>query len=232
MQANEGKSLEIKTSTGIYERYAVKTHFVGIGENYCDLFERYVLPLYKEGDLVSSSEKVIALCQKRVVKREDIKISFLAKLLSRFADRKNHGGYGVGMPINMQYAINKCGALKVIYASVAAGFGKLLGKKGVFYEIVGREVSGLDGFYDGSWDEYRDLGVEIPSEPDKVCNEIKEKFGMSVMIVDANDLGQEMLGKSSDITLSDEQLLEIIADNPAGQGRECTPFIIVRKKAE
>lgn len=231
MQANEGKSLEIKTSTGTYERYAVKTHFVGIGENYCDLFEKYVLPLYREGDIVSSSEKVIALCQKRVVKRDEIKISVLAKLLSRFADRKNHGGYGVGMPINMQYAIDKCGAIKVIYASVAAGFGKLMGKKGVFYEIVGREVSGLDGFYDGSWDEYRDLGVEIPAEPDKVCNEIKEKFGMSVMIVDANDLGQEMLGKSSDITLTDEQLLEIIKDNPAGQGRECTPFIIVRKKA-
>lgn len=231
MQANEGKSLEIKTSTGTYERYAVKTHFVGIGENYCDLFEKYVLPLYREGDIVSSSEKVIALCQKRVVKRDEIKISVLAKLLSRFADRKNHGGYGVGMPINMQYAIDKCGAIKVIYASVAAGFGKLMGKKGVFYEIVGREVSGLDGFYDGSWDEYRDLGVEIPAEPDKVCNEIKEKFGMSVMIVDANDLGQEMLGKSSDITLTDEQLLEIIKDNPAGQGRECTPFIIVRKKS-
>lgn len=231
MQANEGKSLEIKTSTGTYERYAVKTHFVGIGENYCDLFEKYVLPLYREGDIVSSSEKVIALCQKRVVKRDEIKISVLAKLLSRFADRKNHGGYGVGMPINMQYAIDKCGAIKVIYASVAAGFGKLMGKKGVFYEIVGKEVSGLDGFYDGSWDEYRDLGVEIPAEPDKVCNEIKEKFGMSVMIVDANDLGQEMLGKSSDITLTDEQLLEIIKDNPAGQGRECTPFIIVRKKA-
>lgn len=230
MQANEGKSLEIKTSTGTYERYAVKTHFVQIGENYCDLFEKYVVPVYKEGDIVSSSEKVIALCQKRVVKREDIKIGALAKALSSFADKKNHGGYGVGMPINMQYAINKCGALKVIYASVMAGFGKLVGKKGVFYEIVGREVSGLDGFYDGSWDEYRDLGVEIPSEPDKVCNEIKEKFGISIMIVDANDLGQEMLGKSSDITLSDEQLLEIIKDNPAGQGRECTPFIIIRKK--
>ena len=197
MQANEGKSLEIKTSTGTYERYAVKTHFVQIGENYCDLFEKYVVPVYKEGDIVSSSEKVIALCQKRVVKREDIKIGVLAKALSSFADKKNHGGYGVGMPINMQYAINKCG---------------------------------LDGFYDGSWDEYRDLGVEIPSEPDKVCNEIKEKFGISIMIVDANDLGQEMLGKSSDITLSDEQLLEIIKDNPAGQGRECTPFIIIRKK--
>ena len=230
MQANEGKSLEIKTSTGTYERYAVKTHFVQIGENYCDLFEKYVVPVYKEGDIVSSSEKVIALCQKRVVKREDIKIGVLAKALSSFADKKNHGGYGVGMPINMQYAINKCGALKVIYASVMAGFGKLVGKKGVFYEIIGREVSGLDGFYDGSWDEYRDLGVEIPSEPDKVCNEIKEKFGISIMIVDANDLGQEMLGKSSDITLSDEQLLEIIKDNPAGQGRECTPFIIIRKK--
>ena len=61
--ANESKKVEIETSTGVYQRHAIQTHFVQIGENYIDLIERYVKPLYEEGDLLSISEKVIALCR-------------------------------------------------------------------------------------------------------------------------------------------------------------------------
>ena len=50
------------------------------------------------------------------------------------------------------------------------------------------------------------------------------------MIVDSNDLGQEILGKSDDITLNYNELKELIKDNPAGQGKEQTPIILIRKK--
>ena len=50
------------------------------------------------------------------------------------------------------------------------------------------------------------------------------------MIVDANDLGQEILGYSSDITLTQEELAGLIRDNPCGQGQETTPLILIRKK--
>ena len=50
------------------------------------------------------------------------------------------------------------------------------------------------------------------------------------MIVDANDLGQEVLGHSSDIELSNEELKGLIRDNPSGQGKELTPLILIRKK--
>ena len=80
------------------------------------------------------------------------------------------------------------------------------------------------------WSEYRDIGIENPENPSGVCDEIKEKLGMSCMIVDANDLGQEILGYSSDITLSEEELLGLIADNPCGQGQQTTPIILIRKK--
>lgn len=230
--ANEGKSVEVKVNGQTYLRHAIKTRFVKQGESYIDIFKEYVSPIYKEGDIVSSSEKIIALCQNRVVKREDIKIGFWAKSLSKFASQKNRGGYGVGMAINMQYAINTVGLLKVLWASIAGGVGKLFGKKGVFYKIVGQEVSGLDGFYDGAWDEYRDIGIKIPENPDKVCEEIKEKLGITCMIVDANDLGQEILGYSSDMKLSKEEMKELIKDNPAGQGKELTPIILIRRKSE
>ena len=130
----------------------------------------------------------------------------------------------------MQYAINTVGLLKVLWASIASAITKLFGKKGVFYKIVGQEVSGLDGFYDHVWKEYGDIGIQLPENPSGVCNEIKEKLGISCMIVDANDLGQEVLGCSSDITLTQEELKELIKDNPSGQGKELTPIILIREK--
>lgn len=51
-----------------------------------------------------------------------------------------------------------------------------------------------------------------------------------MMIVDSNDFGREILGKSDDITLSEEELKGLIKDNPAGQGKQQTPLILIRKK--
>ena len=228
--ANEGKKVEIEMGGEIYLRHAIKTEFVKQGENYLELFQKYVYPIYEKDDIIASSEKIIALCQNRVVRREDIKIGLWANFLSKFACQKNRGGYGVGMAINMQYAINKVGLCRVLIASVFSGVTKLFGIKGIFYKIVGQEVAGLDGFYDGAWDEYRDIGIEIPENPEAVCNEIKEKLGISCMIVDSNDFGQEILGKSKDIQLSEKALKALIRDNPAGQGKQQTPFVLIRKK--
>lgn len=227
--ANEGKDIEIELNGEIYLRHAIKTRFVKQGESYIDLFREYVTPIYKEGDIVSSSEKIIALCQNRIVKREEVKIGFWAKFLSKFAS-KTSAGIGVGETIKMQYAIDTVGLPKVLWASIASAITKLFGKRGVFYEIVGQEVSGLDGFYDHVWKEYGDIGIKMPENPSGVCNEIKEKLGISCMIVDANDLGQEVLGYSSDITLAEKELKELIRDNPAGQGKELTPIILIRRK--
>lgn len=143
--ANGSKNVEIETSTGVYLRHAIQTHFVEIGEDYIELVNRYVKPLYEEGDLLSISEKIIALCQKRVVYRKDMKISWLAKFLSRFAIQHNSAGIGVGEVCKMQFAIDECGAWKVLWAAICAGFGKLVGKHGIFYDMVGMEVTGLDG---------------------------------------------------------------------------------------
>ena len=229
--ANEGKSVEIEVNGKTYLRHAIKTRFVKQGESYIDVFKEYVSPIYQEGDIISSSEKIIALCQNRVIKREDIKIGFWAKLLSKFASHPCTG-VGVGETIKMQYAIDTVGLFKVIWASIASAVTKLFGKKGVFYEIVGQDVSGLDGFYDHVWKEYGDIGIQLPENPTAECNEIKEQLGISCMIVDANDLGQEVLGHSYDITLSNDELKRLIKDNPSGQGKELTPIILIRQKKE
>ncbi len=227
--ANKGKNVEITVNGTTYMRHAIKTHFVNQGEDYMEIFRKYVSPIYEEGDIVSSSEKIISLCQNRVVRREELKVGFWARLLSKFASHPD-SGVGVGETVKMQYAISKAGLPKVLAASVAGGVCKLFGKKGVFYEIVGNDVAGLDGFYDRVWEQYRDIGIENPENPSGVCDEIKENLGMSCMIVDANDLGQEVLGYSYDITLSEEELQGIISDNPCGQEQQTTPIVLIRKK--
>ena len=229
--ANEGKKVEITVNGTTYMRHAIKTHFVKQGESYIDIFKKYVSPIYEEGDIVSSSEKIIALCQGRVVRRDELKVGFWAKILSKFASHPGDAGIGVGEAIKMQYAIKKAGLLKVLWASFAGGVCKLFGKKGVFYEIVGQDVAGLDGFYGKVWEEYGDIGIENPENPSGVCDEVREKLGISLMIVDANDLGQEVLGYSSDINLSEEELHGLISDNPCGQGQQQTPIILIRKKS-
>lgn len=229
--SNNEKNIEINVGKDIYLRHAIKTRFINTKDNYIDVIKEYVSKVYEKGDIISISEKIISICQNKIINREDIKIGRWAKFLSKFACQKNKGGYGVGMPINMQYAINKVGLAKVIFASVVGGITKIFGIKGIFYKIVGREVSGLDGFYDGAWKEYKDIGIEIPENSQLVCNEIKNKLGFSNMIVDSNDFGQEILEKSDDIKIDNKTLKQIIRDNPAGQGQQRTPIILIRKKS-
>lgn len=230
-RANPGKKVEIEVNGKIYQRHAIQTRFITKEDHYIDVIREYVEAVYEEGDILSISEKIISICQNRIVKREEMKVGFWAKFLSKFASHPSTG-IGVGESIKMQYAINKVGLLKVLWASIASGITKLFGKKGVFYEIVGQEVSGLDGFYGHVWKEYEDIGIELPENPDGVCNEIEQKLGISCMIVDSNDLGQEILGKSDGIHMSKEELKGLIKDNPAGQGKERTPIILIREKKE
>ena len=229
--ANEGKSVTIQVNGKTYARHAIQTHFVQVGESYVDLVERYVKPLYQPGDLLYSSEKIIGLCQKRVVYKKDMKVSALARFLSRFASHST-AGIGVDSPWKMQFAIDQCGALKVIWAAVCAGIGKLFGRRGVFYDMVGQEVSGLDGFYDHEFAEYGEFGIRLPENPGKVCDEIEAATGVQAMIVDANDLNIEILGKASSVQMDEGTLKALIRDNPAGQSRELTPFILIRPVEE
>lgn len=96
--------------------------------------------------------------------------------------------------------------------------------------MLGREIGGLDGFYGEDISEYAHIGIRIPSEPDKVCEEVWQKTGVMMAIVDANDLGIELLGKCGQLrNYSESELLNLVADNPAGQSRQFTPFILVRE---
>lgn len=227
MIVNEGKKLQVTTSTGTYERYAIGTHFVSIGESYLELLEKYVAPVYQEGDMISISEKIISLCQRRVIYKSDMHLSFLAKFLCRFASHSS-AGIGVDSVWKMQFAIDHCGAPKILLAAFCGAVGKLFGKRGVFYDIAGPEVKGLDGFYDSAYPVYGNFGIRLPENPRGVCNEIYEKTGIRATIVDVNDYTCDILGISDAILLDAAQMTEILRDNPSGQSTQQTPIVLIR----
>ena len=72
--ANPNKEVSIETSTGTYDRCAIHTHFVEIGEDYNELVERYVKPLWQEGDILAVAEKIVSLCQNNVIPKKDVKV--------------------------------------------------------------------------------------------------------------------------------------------------------------
>lgn len=210
-----------------YKRIAIQTHFVERGESYIELVKKYVAPMCKEGDLLSISEKIITMCQNHVIEMKDVKLGFWAKLLSKFASSNNRG-VAMDEPYKLQLAINLAGLPRIILASLCGAICKLFGKRGVFYKVAGHGISGIDGFYSrSSFELYKTMALLGPKEPDRVCREIKDVLGIDCMLVDANDLNVELLGKSVEMPYSDATLKAIIKDNPAGQSGELTPFILI-----
>jgi hypothetical protein len=226
--ANPGRELIREVDGQLYYRYPIRTHFVELGEDYFELIERYVSPHYRPGDIISISEKIITLCQKHVLYRDQIKVGFLAKLLSRFV-MKTPRGERPGNLLKMQVTINLCGWWRVLIAAGLSAIGKIFGVRGIFYSFLGNNISNIDGFNGVSWNYYEDKGLLGPVEPDKVCQEIRDKFSMDCMIVDANNIGVEIMGTNQDIPYDRQYLADLIRDNPAGQGSEQTPFILIRK---
>lgn len=212
-----------------YERYGIRTHFISPDEDYEELVAKYVASFVEKGDIVSVSEKVVSMCQGNIVRMEEVKVHWLTRLMSRFG-KKTASGIGITEPYKLQLMIDINGWGKVFRGGIAGLFGKLAGKRGIFYKILGEDAAGIDGFYAHSaFTLYHTTAVLNPKDPAGVCEKIYEKFGILSMIVDANDIDVRLLGKCSALeNRSDKSLAAMIKDNPAGQDDEQTPFIIIR----
>ena len=120
---NATKKLIIEVDGKTYARHAIQIPFVNVGDDYDALVRQYVVPLWQSGDIVSVSEKIVALCQKRVVYAQDVQPGLLARILCRFV-AQTKAGPGAGVPYKMQFAINQCGAPKILWACLLYTSGK------------------------------------------------------------------------------------------------------------
>lgn len=225
---NEGKNLVVETSFGSYERYPVKTPIIKKGDDLEALLNELVKPYLQEGDMIFMSEKIVAISQGRAFPINEIKPSKLANFLVKFVYKSPYG-IGLGSPWTMELAIREVGRVRIICCALIAGVCKLFGVRGVFYNILGEKVRAIDGPCDCTLPPYNTYAKMAPEKPHKVARELTAAMsGCRVVVIDANDIGVNILGKPDD-AFSDEQLAEIFKDNPLGQSREQTPIAIVRR---
>lgn len=211
-----------------YERYAIQTHFVQVGESQTELVEKYIRPFYQQGDVLSFGAKVMCMCVQSVRTRDQVKPGFWAKLLWRFAGI-NSTGVGMHEPYKLQLVIDIVGLPRVLLAAFLSAITRPFGVHGVFYKVCGKGVGGIDGFYfRSSFDVYHELALINPSNGPELCEKLSQETGIPVVLMDANDLQRDQLGKSSNMPLSDAQLQDAMRDNPSGQGDELTPLILIR----
>ncbi len=241
-QANSGKKIEITVAGKKYNRYPIKTDLFKRGDDYVkkiiNTLSTVALQRNKKWFLVIS-EKVIAIAQGRSYFLWEIKPGFFAKVLSNFVTRTPYG-IGLGSPWTMQLAIQEVGLIRILLASFLSFITKPLGMKGVFYRVAGETVAAIDGPTEYSLYPSNVSAKLGPKDPQQVAENIKSqiknnksilnfKFQISnflgAVIIDANDLGQKVLGNSTNIP---NQVIEnIFKDNPMGQAEEQTPMVIV-----
>ena len=227
IQANEGKNLEIEVNGVKYLRIPVKTHVVLKEDDLFEVVDKYTKDLRQPDDIIFCSEKIVAITQGRAFPISEIKPSWFAKFLVKFVYKSPYG-IGLGSPYTMQLAIKDVGIPRLLLGCMAALVTKPFGVRGAFYKVCGQRAYAIDGPCDCTIPPYNRYAKMAPKNPDKVARQMKEKLGNEFIVLDANDLNVDILGKSSK-DLDVKFLKALFKDNPLGQSAQQTPIAIVRK---
>lgn len=227
LQPNTGKNLLIEVDSKKFARYPVKTKLITPDDKDISIIvEEHVKKYLEPKDIVFISEKAVAVTQGRSYPIASIKPSRLATFLSKYVT-KTPVGIGLGSPQTMQLAIEEVGMFRILLAGLIGAIGKLFGMKGLFYIVAGDGARSIDGAVPYALPPYNTYVSKGPLNAEKVAQNISQKIGAVVVIVDANDLGVNILGASSGV---DKKLIaKIIKDNPLGQSDEQTPIGIIRE---
>jgi hypothetical protein len=232
LEANPGKQLETKTDQGLYLRLPVKTRLVKPSDPLMELIDEYVGPHVQAGDILFVSEKIVCICQNRIIKTSEVETSWLARTLSKhvknYAGTPQFRGLGHGTAPAMQLLIEEAGYPRVVFAALVAAITRPIGIHGAFYYLVGKMAKSIDCPMSWTIEEYKDKAKMAPEDPDKVARQIHDRLGAETVIVDANYRGAFSLGRSSR-AVSESFVREVLKDNPAGQDSEMTPFLIIRR---
>jgi len=246
--ANPDKQIAISVSGGEALRFPIQTDAFAKGDDFHTKISEYgaefAVKAAESSEYASAlagpwflavSEKVVAISQGRSYFLWEIKPSFAARKLQKFVVR-TPAGIGLGSPETMQLAIQEAGLPRIVAASAAGAVGKVVGRKGLFYQLAGPAVRAIDGPTQYSLYPSNVSAKLAPAEPGKAAAELAERLRkvlpaaaaatfQGVAIIDANDLGCNILGQAT--TVPEEQIAEMFKDNPLGQGAQRTPLAVV-----
>lgn len=200
----------------------IRTPLVQRGDDLGALVHAAVTGIAQPGDVLAISETAVAIAQGESVRAEYVRPSRLALFLCR------HAGplATVSQPESLQIVIDDVGPLKVIFAAVLNVLGTLIGKRGLFYQIMGSAITAIDG-YTGTMPPFESAIVFAPQNPDASAQSLFERTGIATAIVDANDLGKaQVLGASASV--NSDFVAQVLLSNPHGNGDEQTPIVVLK----
>ncbi|MBN2378849.1 hypothetical protein JXM67_03500 [candidate division WOR-3 bacterium] len=217
--------IEHRYRNGI-KRILLGTHTLGPQDEIGEVVALYAAKYLEFEDIVVLAETPVAITQGRAIPVRTMKPRLSARILWRFV-RKVSYGIGLRNPYSMEAAIQECGELRIWFASILGGFLRLLGRRGDFYRIAGKQARMIDAVGTSPVKPYDECVLKGPRDPDGVVKNLKRRFGVEFAIMDINDIGGSwMVAGTSRINA--KALEELMRDNPMGQGSQLTPITIVK----
>lgn len=233
---HKGRHLAIAGKDGgYYLRLPVRTRIVSPGDQLPDVLHEGLSDakvLFRPGDVVVIAEKIVAVSQGRCVALDQVDVGLAARVLSRFVT-KTSAGISLRLPASFQLAIEDVGLPTILAATAAAALTRPVGVRGAFYYVAGWKVAAIDS-PDADALPPSDTHIKLaPIEPEQTAQRLARYLSetahtlVEVAVVDANDIGAEVLGASGGV----DRLLvaSLLRDNPLGQDTQQTPIGIIRR---
>jgi hypothetical protein len=203
----------------------LKTDVLGPGDDIVEV-ARHALDAAgiraEPSDILAICESPLAITQGRIVDIDEMHPGLLARVTCRFFDFDS----SLSTPYAAQAAIDQVGAARFAAAVVLAAPTRLVGRRGDFYRLAGREVAWMDDI-PGTMPPYTQHIVLGPADPVGVARRVARELGCRAAVVDANDLGRvDILGASA--FLDHDLLTEAMRPNPQGNDDQQTPLVLVR----
>jgi hypothetical protein len=200
----------------------VPTPILTDADDIVDVIDKWTAAFRQPGDVVAVAESVVAITQRRYWRPTEVKPGFWASRLCFFVPSKG----SLSSRHGFQLAMDEVGAFRMVSAFFLGAAGKLVGKKGIMYEIAGKPAELIDDIT-GTMPPFDKYIVAGPAEPERVVARIKERTGMEAAIVDANDLKRAMvLAVTPGIQAA--EVSRLLLDNPFGNAAEQTPIVVLR----
>ncbi len=200
----------------------VRTRLVCPGDDLSGLVAGAVRGIARSGDVIAVSESAVAIAQGEFVVAEHVRPSKLAYFLCRHAGPMAT----LSQPESMQLVIDRVGWWMVIWATIVQFVGRIFGRRGGFYHVLGDAVAAIDG-YTGTMPPYERAIVFAPRDPSAFARELSDRTGVASAVVDANDLGKaKVLGASEGVERG--AVARGLLGNPHGNSDEQTPIVVLK----
>ncbi len=207
-----------------YKAFAVKTDLLGCFDNPVNTVIEYCKGIVEENDILTIGETPLAIMQNRYISPQNLEYSLFSKALCYFFQPTSSLATACGM----QLLINKIGVTRITFALFVGFLFKLVGIKGMFYRLTDSESSLIDDI-SGTVTPYDKSIVMGPLNADLFCKEVADYLNIDVAVVDVNDLGGVKVLASSNKKVN-KILKRNLISNPAGNGDEKTPIVLIREK--